>query len=282
MKIRKNSRRDQPDGKIPGTSAARDSGVNDPTRAPQSDRPMSFCPASVRLGRSEQAPNHRMLRGIACPGVPNRRLPPIPSATKTQHSDRSVSSEERGATSFFNPPRIADSESLPDSTNEERGPTDRRPLFFAAVYRTVLSGRLTPHNYFSRPFFRGFAPRPPSAHPAPSATDCRETVSRPENRPPRKSGPNPRPRSPAPPLPASRPRPESRVHRPALGFPAAPQKPHARLSPNPRLDATAPLRRYRRSALPPARGTQRNAPAVISRSFSRQRTTRSPSPAPPR
>ena len=90
------------------------------------------------------------------------------------------------------------------------------------------------------------------------------------------------PRSPAPPLPASRPRPESRVHRPALGFPAAPQKPHARLSPNPRLDATAPLRRYRRSALPPARGTQRNAPAVISRSFSRQRTTRSPSPAPPR
>lgn len=239
-------------------------------------------PASVRLGRSEQAPSHRMLRGIACPGVPNRRLPPIPSATKTQHSDRSVSSEERGATSLFNPPRIADSESLPDSTNEERGPTDRRPLFFAAVYRTVLSGRLTPHSYFSRPFFRGFAPRPPSAHPAPSATDCRETVSRPENRPPRKSGPNPRPRSPAPPLPASRPRPESRVHRPALGFPAAPQKPHARLSPNPRLDATAPLRRYRRSALPPARGTQRNAPAVISRSFSRQRTTRSPSPAPPR
>lgn len=90
------------------------------------------------------------------------------------------------------------------------------------------------------------------------------------------------PRSPAPPLPASRPRPENRVHRPALGLPAAPQKPHARLSPNPRLDATAPLRRSRRSALPPARGTQRNAPAVISRSFSRQRTTRSPSPAPPR
>ena len=42
-----------------------------------------------------------MLRGIACPGVPNRRLPPIPSATKTQHSDRSVSSEERGGQRAF-------------------------------------------------------------------------------------------------------------------------------------------------------------------------------------
>lgn len=206
-----------------------------------------------------------------------------PQRKRNTPTDPSLPKRERGgATSLFNPPRIADSESLPDNTNEKRGPTDRSPLFSAAVYRTVLSGRLTPHNYFSRPFFRGFAPRPPSAHPAPSATDCRETVSRPENRPPRKSGPNPRPRSPAPPLPASRPRPENRVHRPALGLPAAPQKPHARLSPNPRLDATAPLRRSRRSALPPARGTQRNAPAVISRSFSRQRTTRSPSPAPPR
>lgn len=247
---------------------------------------MSFCPASVRLGRSEQAPSHRMLRGIACPGVPNRRLPLIPSATKTQHSDRSVSSEERegGGNEPFQPSENRRFGIAPGQYERREG-SDRSqtPLFsFAAVYRTVLSGRLTPHSYFSRPFFRGFAPRPPSAHPAPHATDCRETVSRPENRPPRKSGPNPRPRSPAPPLPASRPRPENRVHRPALGLPAAPQKPHARLSPNPRLDATAPLRRSRRSALPPARGTQRNAPAAISRSFSRQRTTRSPSPAPPR
>lgn len=282
MKIRKNNRRDQPDGKIPGTSAACDSGVNDPARAPQSDRPMSSSsgvgpPRTLRAGpEPPYASRHCM------PRRPEPQAPAHPVRNEKRNTPTDLSSEERGATSFFNPPRIADSESLPDSTNEERGPTDRRPLFFAAVYRTVLSGRLTPHSYFSRSVFRGFAPRPPSAHPAPSATDCRETVSRPENRPPRKSGPNPRPRSPAPPLPASRPRPENRVHRPALGLPAAPQKPHARLSPNPRLDATAPLRRYRRSALPPARGTQRNAPAVISRFFSRQRTTRSPSPAPPR
>lgn len=50
--------------------------------------------------------------------------------------------------------------------------------------------------------------------------------------------------------------------------------------PAPRCDGSAP--KISAVALPPARGTQRNAPAVISRSFSRQRTTRSPSPAPPR
>lgn len=284
MKFRKNSRRDQPDGKIPGTSAARDSGVNDPTRAPQSDRPMSFCPASVRLGRSEQAPSHRMLRGIACPGVPNRRLPPIPSATKTQHSDRSVSSEERGGQRAFSTLRESQIRNRSRTVRTKRGV---RPIADPSFFiRGSLSDSPVRAADTAQLFFAPLLPRIRTAPAFRASRAARDRLSRdrlPSGKP---SAPEVRsespPRSPAPPLPASRPRPESRVHRPALGFPAAPQKPHARLSPNPRLDATAPLRRYRRSALPPARGTQRNAPAVISRSFSRQRTTRSPSPAPPR
>lgn len=284
MKFRKNSRRDQPDGKIPGTSAARDAGVNDPTRAPQSDRPMSFCPASVRLGRSEQAPSHRMLRGIACPGVPNRRLPLIPSATKTQHSDRSVSSEERegGGNEPFQPSENRRFGIAPGQYERREG-SDRSqtPLFRGSLSDSPVRAADT-----AQLFFAPLLPRIRTAPAFRASRAARDRLSRdrlPSGKP---SAPEVRsespPRSPAPPLPASRPRPENRVHRPALGLPAAPQKPHARLSPNPRLDATAPLRRSRRSALPPARGTQRNAPAVISRSFSRQRTTRSPSPAPPR
>lgn len=241
-------------------------------------------PASVRLGRSEQAPSHRMLRGIACPGVPNRRLPPIPSATKTQHSDRSVSSEERegGGNEPFQPSENRRFGIAPGQYERREG-SDRSqtPLFRGSLSDSPVRAADT-----AQLFFAPLLPRIRTAPAFRASRAARDRLSRdrlPSGKP---SAPEVRsespPRSPAPPLPASRPRPENRVHRPALGLPAAPQKPHARLSPNPRLDATAPLRRSRRSALPPARGTQRNAPAVISRSFSRQRTTRSPSPAPPR
>lgn len=245
---------------------------------------MSFCPASVRLGRSEQAPSHRMLRDIACPGVPNRRLPLIPSATKTQHSDRSVSSEERegGGNEPFQPSENRRFGIAPGQYERREG-SDRSqtPLFRGSLSDSPVRAADT-----AQLFFAPLLPRIRTAPAFRASRAVRDRLSRdrlPSGKP---SAPEVRsespPRSPAPPLPASRPRPENRVHRPALGLPAAPQKPHARLSPNPRLDATAPLRRSRRSALPPARGTQRNAPAAISRSFSRQRTTRSPSPAPPR
>lgn len=225
-----------------------------------------------------------MLRGIACPGVPNRRLPPIPSATKTQHSDRSVSSEERegGGNEPFQPSENRRFGIAPGQYERREG-SDRSqtPLFRGSLSDSPVRAADT-----AQLFFAPLLPRIRTAPAFRASRAARDRLSRdrlPSGKP---SAPEVRsespPRSPAPPLPASRPRPENRVHRPALGLPAAPQKPHARLSPNPRLDATAPLRRSRRSALPPARGTQRNAPAVISRSFSRQRTTRSPSPAPPR
>ncbi|CVI70330.1 hypothetical protein BN3659_01833 [Alistipes sp. CHKCI003] len=282
MKFRKNSRRDQPDGKIPGTSAARDSGVNDPARAPQSDRPMSFSsgvgpPRTLRAGpEPPYASRHCM------PRRPEPQAPahPVRNENATLRPIR-LFRRERGNEPFQ--PSENRRFGIAPGQYERREGSDRSqtPLFRGSLSDSPVRAADT-----AQLFFAPLLPRIRTAPAFRASRAARDRLSRdrlPSGKP---SAPEVRsespPRSPAPPLPASRPRPENRVHRPALGLPAAPQKPHARLSPNPRLDATAPLRRSRRSALPPARGTQRNAPAVISRSFSRQRTTRSPSPAPPR
>ena len=282
MKFRKNSRRDQPDGKIPGTSAARDSGVNDPARAPQSDRPMSFSsgvgpPRTLRAGpEPPYASRHCM------PRRPEPQAPahPVRNENATLRPIR-LFRRERGNEPFQ--PSENRRFGIAPGQYERREGSDRSqtPLFRGSLSDSPVRAADT-----AQLFFAPLLPRIRTAPAFRASRAARDRLSRdrlPSGKP---SAPEVRsespPRSPAPPLPASRPRPENRVQRPAFGFPAAPQKPHARLSPNPRLDATAPLRRSRRSALPPARGTQRNAPAVISRSFSRQRTTRSPSPAPPR
>ena len=282
MKFRKNSLRDQPDGKIPGTSAARDSGVNDPARAPQSDRPMSFSsgvgpPRTLRAGpEPPYASRHCM------PRRPEPQAPahPVRNENATLRPIR-LFRRERGNEPFQ--PSENRRFGIAPGQYERREGSDRSqtPLFRGSLSDSPVRAADT-----AQLFFAPLLPRIRTAPAFRASRAARDRLSRdrlPSGKP---SAPEVRsespPRSPAPPLPASRPRPENRVHRPALGLPAAPQKPHARLSPNPRLDATAPLRRSRRSALPPARGTQRNAPAVISRSFSRQRTTRSPSPAPPR
>lgn len=282
MKFRKNSRRDQPDGKIPGTSAARDSGVNDPARAPQSDRPMSFSsgvgpPRTLRAGpEPPYASRHCM------PRRPEPQAPahPVRNENATLRPIR-LFRRERGNEPFQ--PSENRRFGIAPGQYERREGSDRSqtPLFRGSLSDSPVRAADT-----AQLFFAPLLPRIRTAPAFRASRAARDRLSRdrlPSGKP---SAPEVRsespPRSPAPPLPASRPRPENRVHRTALGLPAAPQKPHARLSPNPRLDATAPLRRSRRSALPPARGTQRNAPAVISRSFSRQRTTRSPSPAPPR
>ena len=282
MKFRKNSRRDQPDGKIPGTSAARDSGVNDPARAPQSDRPMSFSsgvgpPRTLRAGpEPPYASRHCM------PRRPEPQAPahPVRNENATLRPIR-LFRRERGNEPFQ--PSENRRFGIAPGQYERREGSDRSqtPLFRGSLSDSPVRAADT-----AQLFFAPLLPRIRTAPAFRASRAARDRLSRdrlPSGKP---SAPEVRsespPRSPAPPLPASRPRPENRVHRPALGLPAAPQTPHARLSPNPRLDATAPLRRSRRSALPPARGTQRNAPAVISRSFSRQRTTRSPSPAPPR
>ena len=255
------------------------SGENDPARAPQDNRLMlsssGIGPSRTLRAGSERivcfaalhAPSSRTAGSRA--SRPQRKCdtPTDPAPPKRGWSDK-----------LFQPSGNRKSGIVLGWKRTERGcPTYRRPppFSFASACRTVPSGRLTPHSSILRtplPQIRIAAPAF-GASGTVRGRPSRERLS--SGKPSAHGRPPPLLRSPAPAVSSPKPRQGNRPHRPASDRAAEAARPDLAKS-APRCSGSAPKVP---AVCAHAGGTP---PDAISRPFSRPRTTRSPSPAPPR